>query len=342
MSQRGDHSIVMSQEKYVKAISPIKISPERRKLENEQVSETERQELRGLIGSLQYAAVHTRPDLSARLSFMQSEINSAKISTLILANQSLHEAKRHAEVSIVIQPIAVKDLRFLAFSDASFASPKVPNSHSGNIIMATHKDINQNVSCPVSPLSWGCKKIQRVVTSTLAAETASLGTTLDHLSWLKLCWAWMLDPSVAWKNPSKAISQLPESFSTATYKSDSSIPGSVAATDCKSLYDLVTRTAPPSCSEFRTQLNARMIKDLLAEGTTLRWVHSGAQLADCLTKIMEASFLRETLRLGKYRLNDEQSVLKNRSNARNRIRWLRSSCPPTEEPSWESNDECPI
>ena len=341
MSQRGDHSIVMSQEKYIKSISAIKVSPERRKLEDEKVTESERQDLRGIIGSLQYAAVHTRPDISARLSFLQSEINSAKVSTLIMANQALHEAKKHAEVSIVIQPIPLKDLRFLAFSDASFASPKVPNSHAGNIIMATHKDISLNVSCPVSPLSWGCKKIQRVVTSTLAAETASLGTTLDHLSWMKLCWSWMLDPTVDWKSPSAAIQKLPEAFSTATYRSAPVDNNSVAATDCKSLYDLVTRTAPPSCSEFRTQLNARMIKDLLSEGTTLRWVHSGAQLADCLTKVMEGSFLRETLRLGKYRLNDEQSVLKNRSNARNRIRWLRTSCPPEEETTWESNDECP-
>ena len=342
MSQRGDHSIMMSQEKYIKAIPAITISHERRKNETEQVTEKERQDLRGLIGSLQYAAVHTRPDLSARLSFLQSDINSAKVSTLIMANQALHEAKRHSEVSIVIQPIPIPDLRFLAFSDASFASPKIPNSHSGNIIMATHKDISKNVSCPVSPLSWGCKKIQRVVTSTLAAETASLGTTLDHLSWMKLCWAWMRDPKVSWKPPAEALRNLPESFSTATYKGDHSIDDSVAATDCKSLYDLVTRTAPPSCSEFRTQLNARMIKDLLSEGTTLRWVHSGAQLADSLTKIMEASFLRETLRIGRYRLNDEQSVLKNRSNARNRIRWLRTSCPPSDDKSWESNDECPI
>ncbi len=152
----------------------------------------------------------------------------------------------------------------------------------------------------------------------------------------------MRDPRVKWKSPAEALKQLPESYSTATYKSDPSMPESVAATDCKSLYDLVTRTAPPSCSEFRTQLNARMIKDLLSEGITLRWVHSGAQLADCLTKIMEASFLRETLRIGRYRLNDEQSVLKNRSNARNRLRWLRTSCPSAEEQSWESNDECPV
>jgi len=105
------------------------------------------------------------------------------------------------------------------------------------------------------------------------------------------------------------------------------LPESFAATDCKSLYDLVTRTAVPSCTEFRTQLTARSIKDLLSEGVALRWVHSGAQLADALTKIMENTFLRETLRLGHYKLHDELEVLKDRASSRNRLRWLKGETP---------------
>ena len=340
MTQSSDGGINMSQAEYIKKIDPIRISQIRRAQESEKVSEEERQALRALIGSLQYASVHTRPDLASRLSFLQSDINRATVATLVSANQALHEAKRHSDVSITIHPIPVCDLRFLAFSDASFASKKVPDSHTGCIIMSTHKDINKNVTCPVSPLSWGCKKIQRVVTSTLAAETVSLGSVLDQLSWMKLCWAWMLDPKIRWQSPSESLKQLPEAYSTATHRSQN-LPESVAATDCKSLFDLVTRTAPPQCSEFRTQLTARSIKDMLAEGINLRWVHSGAQLADSLTKIMETSFLRETLRIGKYRLNDELAVLKSRSNARNRIRWLKSSC-PDEAPSCICHDVCPF
>jgi hypothetical protein len=154
---------------------------------------------------------------------------------------------------------------------------------------------------------------------------------------LRLCWAWLLDPTTNWKQPSKTLRQLPETFSTATLKAQN-LPDSLAATDCKSLYDLVTRTAMPSCSEFRTQLNARAIKDLLAEGVSLRWVHSGAQLADSLTKIMETSFLRETLRLGRYRLNDELEILKNRATNRNRLKWLKDSCTTTDHQG--CNDEC--
>jgi len=135
-----------------------------------------------------------------------------------------------------------------------------------------------------------------------------------------------------WQKPEDTLKTLPEAFSTATVRAQT-LSEDVAATDCKSLYDLVTRTAPPQCTEFRTQLAARAIKDHLTEGTSLRWVHSGAQLADCLTKIMETSFLRETLVQGRYKLHDEMAVLKNRASARNRIKWLK-------EASQCNNDDC--
>lgn len=321
LNQRSDKAIILSQSEYVRKIKPINIDGKRRSTPEELATEQERQDLRALIGSLQYAAVNTRPDLSSRLSMLQSKINSARVETLIEANKVLHEGKRHHDVQLCIQPIACKDFRFLAFSDASFASKSNPDSHAGSIILGTHRHISQNTSCPISPLSWGCKKIQKVVTSTLSAETMSLASTLDQLSWLKLYWGWLLDPSIDWKSPSRSLPTLPAAISSATCKEDSQ--GNIAATDCKSLYDLVSRTAAPNCQEYRTQLQARAIKDYLSEGTSLRWVHSGAQLADCLTKVMESSFLRETLKIGQYRLHDESEILKQRANNRSRLQWLK-------------------
>ena len=319
--QHPDNSIELSQTKYVNQIPAIQLSQERRSQENEMVTEKERHLLRGLVGSLQYAAVHTRPDIASALSHLQSQINSATVATLITANKVLHNAKKHSDVHIKIQPIKTEDLRFIAFSDASFASKSKPESHAGMIILATHREISQNQSCPISPISWGTKKIQRIVTSTLSAETSALSTTLDQLTWLRLYWAWILDPKTEWQKP-EAAQKLPQAISIPTYKATES---DFAITDCKSLYDLTTRTAIPNCQEFRTQLLARSIKDILSEGIKLHWVHSGAQLADSLTKVMEATFLRETLRKGRYCLHDSEEVLKNRASARNRLKWLRSS-----------------
>ena len=293
----------------------------------------EKRQLRALIGSLQYAAVHTRPDMASRLSFLQSQVPHATVETLQEANRILHEAKRHHDVSLVVQPIPLKDVRFLAFSDASFASAKCKDSHAGCIILTAHQSIASNVPSAVSPISWSSRKIQKVVTSTLSAEAVALNGVLDQLSWLRLYWGWLGDNRVQWKHPREALSLLPPSITTARGPEEScaDLASSIAATDCKSLFDLVTKNAPPNCSEFRTQLHARAIKDLLTEGVQMRWVHSGAQLADALTKLMTTQFLRETLQVGRYCLNDEDSILKQRSDRRARVRWLHQSTSESSE-----------
>ena len=55
------------------------------------------------------------------------------------------------------------------------------------------------------------------------------------------------------KNPEAALLKTEPAITVPTLHEHQDI----AVTDCKSLYDLVTRTAPPNCSEFRTQLVAR-------------------------------------------------------------------------------------
>ena len=56
----------------------------------------------------------------------------------------------------------------------------------------------------------------------------------------------------------------------------------------------------------------------------LRWVPSGAQLADSLTKSMESHFLRGTLKYGFYRLSDEDATLKERARSKDRLKWLKA------------------
>lgn len=180
LHQEPNKNITLSQSTYVRKIKPIPIASSRKEQEESKITEEEKQNLRGLIGSLQFASVNTRPDLASRLSSLQSQINSATVGTLILANRTLHEAKRHHDVTVTVQAIETRQVRFLSFSDASFASRKAPTSQAGNIILATHQRIEENVACPISPISWGSKKIQKVVTSTLAAETMSLSSSLDH------------------------------------------------------------------------------------------------------------------------------------------------------------------
>ena len=225
----------------------------------------------------------------------------------------------------------VHDLRFIAFSDASFASSKIPDSHQGMVIMSCHQNIGQNRTSVVNPMVWHSKKIQKVAVSTLS------------LSWVRLYWGWIKNIDLNWKQADETLLKLPPAFAAIPPKEDpdekitppdkvsallSKLPkenSSIITTDCKSLYDLISRTAPPSCQEFRTLLQAKLIKEHLRSGVQIRWVPSQAQIADSLTKIMENSMLRECLHLGKYCLHDETEMLKQRSDARTRLQWLREN-----------------
>ena len=87
MSQWDDGSIEMDQKAYVEGIDPIHVPRDRRKEPNVSVSEEERRSFRQLIGSLQYAAVHTRADLSAKVSELQSSVNTATVASLLEGNR---------------------------------------------------------------------------------------------------------------------------------------------------------------------------------------------------------------------------------------------------------------
>ena len=341
LTQHDDYSIHVNQQQYIRDIHPITISRERRMIPDSPVTEAERQSLRAIVGSLQYAAVNSRPDICSRLGALQSLVNKAKVETLVEANRTLHEAKQFSDVALKIQPIPMEDIRFLAFSDASFASTKIPDSHQGMMIMSCHQDLGKNKTGRVNPLLWHSKKIQKVAVSTLSAEAMSLANAVDVLSWVRLYWGWLQNTQLPWKKADQALLQLPPAFAAIppedhpdeifappdnTAELLKPLPkncNSIITTDCKSLFDLISRTAPPACQEFRTQLQAKLIKEHLSHGIQIRWVPSAAQVADALTKVMDSTMLRECLKLGKYSLHDEAETLKARSDARTRLQWIR-------------------
>ena len=120
IEQDSKGRIHLDQKEYINNISPINVTRDRRKGEDQKVTEPERQELRGLIGSLQYAASNTRPDISSRLSRLQSKINCAVIKDLLDGNRLLSDAKRYNDVRITYESIPIHEISFLD-SDASFA-----------------------------------------------------------------------------------------------------------------------------------------------------------------------------------------------------------------------------
>ena len=305
--QDNNFNIHLNQTEYILAIDAIQIDRNRRKQEGLEVTEGERKSLRGIIGSLQYAATNSRPDLSARLSFLQSRINCATIRDLLDANRLLGDAKHHAAVSVTISSIAVDDIRFVSYSDASFATREKQQSQKGGLFLAVHKDVFSQKSAYASPLCWFSRKIDRVVASTLAAETYALSSSVDLTNWLRLSWEWLKNPNIPWQTPEKVWSE--------THPS-------IAVIDCKSLYDAISKNTTPQCQEHRTLIEALVIKSHLQHGIKPYWVHSAAQLSDALTKVMDCFRIREFLQHRLCCLHDMDETLKERADRKAFKTWL--------------------
>ena len=305
--QWDDGSIEMDQVGYIQKIDPIEVARSRRSQPEAAVTEMERQHLRRLCGSLQYAAVHTRPDLAAKTGQLQSMVTRATVKHLLEANRVLYEGKRYP-VCLMMVPIPEELVAFCAFSDASFSSSKDLTSRQGTLIFATDVKLAKNQRTVMCPIAWSSRRIPRVVTSTLSAESIALSSSLDRLGYLRVCWEWLKNPAIDWSDPSQILRKAP----TAS-----------AVTDCKSVFDIATKNATPVCSEYRTTLECLLIRERLQENVTMRWISTQAMLADCLTKSMDAGMLRECLRSGQYALFDEKESLRLRASKREKLQWLR-------------------
>ena len=142
----------------------------------------------------------------------------------------------------------------------------------------------------------------------MGAEAVALSGNVDRLLWLRILWQWLNNPSIEWQSPEKVLHEARQA---------------ALVTDCKSAYDLLTRTAVPQCEEHRTTIECLLIRERLQANCVVRWVTSNAQLADCLTKSMDASVLRQCLKSGRYSLFDENRVLQQRSDKRQRLKWAK-------------------
>ena len=86
--------------------------------------------------------------------------------------------------------------------------------------------MSNNEISDFSPIVWHSKQIG--VRSTLSAEAYAMSSSLDKLTRIRCMWGFIKDPYFVWSKPETALK--------------GEILG-LMITDCKSLYDLVTKNA---------------------------------------------------------------------------------------------------
>ena len=136
-----------------------------------------------------------------------------------------------------------------------------------------------------------------------------MSRSVDKTGWCRLLWGTLI-PEFQWRSPHDAFRQL---------------HASVIVTDWKSLYDLVSGRAMPSCEEYRTTLEVLLIKERCMERCFFRWIPTFLQLADPLTKNMDSSLLRAVLEQGSFQLFDEAPSLQTNAHRKQALQWLKES-----------------
>ena len=183
----------------------------------------------------------------------------------------------------MVRPIPIGEITFASLGDASFASSTQLKAQQGLFVMACTEKLQQNETSDFSPIAWNTKQIGRVVRSTLSAEAYAMSTSLDKLNWIRCMWGYIVDPKFQWQKPEESLKTLRKAL---------------LITDCKSLYDLVTKLATPNCQEWRTTVEVMLIKQQALGNAECRWISLQLCLPTVLPKIWIPTFLGRYLALG--------------------------------------------
>ena len=296
--------ISMSQQAFAQKLRPLHFSRERMSKRDEPLNPKEVACLRAINGSLNWLCTQSRPDLSAQVSFSQQSFPEPKVQDALNVNNAVRRAKQHSDQNIVFSVIPPEELCVMMHSDAAFGNARAGAMQAGYVVSLTSKAINVGKECAWTPVFWRSFKLPRVVSSTLSAEAQSMSVASSMCEWTMLLLSEALDGF-----------RCPHSFWHSTGRE------AVLVTDCKSLYDHLQSPSTPALDDRRTSIDIIIIKDSIRRlGAQLRWIPTNRMLADAMTKESPEAFdlLRACIRVMRYQISPEESVLKWRAKERER------------------------
>ena len=218
------------------------------------------------------------------------------VDSLIQLNKLLKEAKASEDWSLKFKRFPLEQARIIVFSDASFANAGDLHSQAGYMVYVAGEGAVSPQGDLANLVDWRSHKIKRQCRSTLAAETMSLDEAVDAGLYVREMLAEVMIQDYV---PSQS-GRLPADF----------LPLS-AATDCRSLYDLLVKDGPMATTqEKRLAIDLGGLRETAAEfdeqlerlTEIYRWVDTASQHADHLTKPKPSHLLRSILDHGRVAL----------------------------------------
>ena len=269
LTQLRDHSFVLDQQAYVDNIDPAEIKPERRKVRDAAVTESEKSMLRGVWGSIQWPCAQTDAKRACSLSMLQSSLPVATVGTIMKTNKMLKEMKDDL-LEVKVHGHTGDRLAVVVWSDVAWANRPDLSSTLGFFSGITTEKILEGGRHGVTPIHHKSSKAKRKARSSLSAEVQALADAEQELLFTRLQLAEFLGYPLCRDNVSETVKQVL----------------GVLVVDAKSIYDNMYGAAGPlGMEEKRTAIEMLGIQEgIIEQDAIVKWCHGEANLADGLTK----------------------------------------------------------
>ena len=253
--KQDDDGVFLDQSEYVESITIPTLDAARMRQLKEEMTFDELSLLRKMTGQLNWTVRSTRPDLSFNMIACSTHFKGGKIADLKYAKKTLANLMQNKAVLRFSNLGKLSESEIWLFTDASYGNlNEGTDSTQGYVLFMVNP---RNGKC--APIDWRANKINRVVTSTLAAEALSLTKGLDAA----IAFKWTLQQLLGEEGdiPVRAI------------------------IDNKDTYDSVHSTTDVQERKLRREIGVIKEMILAKELDQLIWVRGQYQLADPLTKL---------------------------------------------------------
>ena len=250
-----EEEVTINQDHYISSLEVADTSEISHLKRDDILPDKQQSTFRSLASKLNMLAMSARPDLMYDTKVLTTKYGSATKRDIFKANKIVKRVKEEETILTLPDIGDIEDWILVGVTDASNKSVSQLFAVGGYVIMLVNKTTSR-----AAVLTWSSKKIDRVCSSSLAAETLSLQKLAGNMFFVR--------------------HMLKQMFGE---KADN-IPG-LALTDNQDLFSCVHNLKP--CEDKRLLADIISIKQAIADDKTiteLRYVPKEKMIADCLTK----------------------------------------------------------
>ena len=328
VEEGGEQCISLSQDGFIDGrLDEMEIASARRSCPDAFVSEEEKANYRSIVGSLQWLATQSRPDVSFETNQLQKRISDLRVFDLLRANKAVRDVKAN-RLQLKFRNLG-RDAQLIVYTDAGLyssvgveidekecedilMSPKdkrLVYSQKGAVVGFVERGSTDVKGCAnhINVIDWRSSTNKRVIESSFAGEThaALMALGMGHF-----CQVLMSEM----KFGSQVIGSVEDDGW------NDLVPMTVV-TDCKSIYDTVHKDGQ-HISDKASVIHAVLLRQMLSTRgapckAKLLWVPTRHQIADGLTKGGRSKEIREQLGCGvvfkeeaaKRRCSDQKEIV---------------------------------